>query len=268
MIIDFDWPGVLANALWAVIGGTIVFAWRQFGKWRRNRGHRAILAGLESPMMFVFPPRDVVGRTLPQTAIEDFLAINNIISAFLHVGKTPPEKVRDHSHLSESDKKQSTLILICSSRSNRATKDALDILSTNGRYPPDLIPRFEAVHENPSQLYIRWNNAVWPSPSYHQEDKLEDVAIILKAQSPWAGQQKILIVAGVRGIGTWGAAEMLKKWWKDLYDRKGRSRRLGMTKQGDFVAMVSVHYEASDIKRVKLLALEDLDRIDARAGKP
>ena len=257
------WVALLINAISAGIGALIGFAWRRFDKWRKSRGHRAILAGLEAPMIFVFPPRDVVGRTLPQTAVEDFLAINNVISAFLRVGRQPPEKIRGHDYLGEADKKQSSLILICSPKSNKTTGEALELLRTGGKYSPHLVPRFESVPGKPDQWQISWNHAVWPSPSYDQRGRLEDMAIVLKAQSPWAGQHKILIVAGIRGIGTWGAAEMLKKWWEPLHDKKGHSRRHGTTKQGDFVAMVRVTYEASDIKGVELLALGDLDRVDS-----
>jgi len=251
---------LLANALWALIGALGAFVWRRFASWRKDRGHRAILAGFDGPTIFVFPPRDVVGRTLPHTAVEDFLAINNIISAFLRVGRQPPEKIRDHDHLLDPDKKRCNLILICSPRSNRVTKDALERLLAGGKYPGDLIPRFEEVPDKPDRLRIYWNKADWNSPSYDQRGRREDVAIILKAQSPWASDRKLLIVAGVRGIGTWGAAEMLKKWWMEIYEKKGHSRRHGTTKQGDFVAMVSVEYEDSDIKRVSLRALRDLDR--------
>jgi hypothetical protein len=196
-------------------------------------------------------------------AIEDFLAINNIISAYLRVGRTPPDKIRDTDHLTPQDKRQNNLILICSSKSNKTTEEAIRLLRERTNLK-DLIPYFEGVPGAPAQIQIRCNQAIYPSASYEQENQtgghLDDIAVVIKAQNPWAAQYKVLIVAGIRGIGTWGAAEFLKKWWKDLYLRKDRSRKRGTSKQGDFVAIVSVCYEDHDIKHVNVLHVADLDR--------
>jgi hypothetical protein len=92
-----------------------------------------------------------------------------------------------------------------------------------------------------------------PGPEY------DDVAMIIKARNPWAGQRRILIVSGIRGFGTWGAAEFLKKHWQELHERKGRSRRLGTSKHGNFAALISVRYANYDIKNMSLLHVVDLD---------
>lgn len=41
--------------------------------------------------------------------------------------------------------------------------------------------------------------------------EFQDIAYITKITNPFEGTTKILILAGVRGIGTWGAAECIKK---------------------------------------------------------
>ena len=123
----------------------------------------------------------------------------------------------------------------------------------------DLIPSFEEEPQT-GRLRIRWNKGVYPSESFQQSGPdYDDVAVIVKARSPWAGQRKVLIVAGIRGFGTWGAAEFLKKWWQPLYDHKGHNKRSGSTKAGDFAALVSVRYRDYDIKNVRLLSVVDLD---------
>lgn len=256
----FDWLVVLPNALWALIGASGAYAWRRFQTWRMARGQGAIFAGLDDRTLFVFPPRQSGGALLPRVAVEDFLAINNIISAYLLIGRRPPHKIKDPDHLTAQDKKENSLILICSSKSNSATKEAIDSLRARNSRLHDLIPYFEDI-PGTNQDQIKWNKGVFPSDSFGQQGpRLDDMAIIVKAQNPWAGQHKVLIVAGIRGIGTWGAAEFLKKWWQPLYERKDASRQRRTTKQGDFAAVVSVHYEDYDIKAVTLVNVVDLDR--------
>ncbi len=257
----FEWSNVFANAIWAAIGAAGLYLKRRFENWRRSRGHGALFAGLEGPTLFVFPPRPGTGKLLPQTAIEDFLAVNNIISAYLRIGKHPPDKLRDHDHLEPFERRNNNLILICSNKSNSVTREALDLLRARNRRLADLVPYFEDVPGRPGESQIRWNRGVFPSESYKQTGpQLDDMAVIVKARNPWAQQHKILIVAGIRGIGTWGAAEMLKKGWKELYDSKDSSRSRRTKKQGDFAAIVSIHYEDHDIKSATLCQLIDLDQ--------
>src|SRR5438876_10553096 len=92
------------HALWAAIGASGLYASRRLHQWWRTRGHAALLDGLEGNTLFVFPPRhEVDSSVLPRMAIEDFLAINNIISAFMRVNRNRrrPEKVRDTDSLTE-----------------------------------------------------------------------------------------------------------------------------------------------------------------------
>ena len=186
--------------------------------------------------------------------------MNNIISAYLRVEKHPPDRLRDHDHLPDAERKNNNLILICSSKSNRVTKEAIDILRAKNRRLADLVPYFEDVPGKPGQIQIKWNKGVFPSESYDQSGpRLNDMAVIVKVRNPWAEQHTLLIVAGIRGVGTWGAAEMLKKWWKELYDSKDSSRNRRTRKQGDFAAIVSIHYEDHDIKGASLCQLVDLD---------
>ena len=256
----FEWSGVLTSGIWAAIGASGGYLWRRLRNWRKSKGQGALFYGLEGPTLFVFPARVGPDRLLPHTAIEDFLAVNNIISAYLRIGGHPPDKLRDHNHLEHSDRRNNNLILICSSKSNSVTKEAIDLLRARNSRLADLVPYFEEVPGRPGQIQIRWNKGIFPSESYEQTGpRLDDMAVIVKARNPWAEQHKILIVAGIRGIGTWGAAEMMKKWWKEIYDSKDKSRARRTEKRGDFAAIVSIHYEDHDIKPPTLCQLVDLD---------
>jgi hypothetical protein len=123
------------------------------------------------------------------------------------------------------------------------------------------------------RIQIQWLGGVYGSKSYDQQiegsSRRDDTAMIVKVQSPWSPQHRILIVAGIRGIGTWGAAECMKKWWEELYHQKGSSKKRGTTKSGDFAALVKVHYEGHDIKdRTPVIHLEDLEpEIPSSAGR-
>lgn len=270
----FDWRALLPHAVWAAIGALGAYLWNWFQSWRTARGQAAILAGLDRPTLFVFPPRKTeggvppleggdpqhaAGRLIPWLAIEDFLAINNIISVYIRIGRRPPDHFKTCNFLVESDEKHNNLILICSSKSNTATKEALDLLRAQYDRFKDRVPYFEKV-PGKEQIQIRFKKGVYPSESYDQKGSVQDdIAMIVKARNPWAGQHRVLIVAGIRGIGTWGAAEFLKKWWEPLYHAKEASRKRGTSKQGNFAAIVSVHYENYDIKNVTLVNFADLE---------
>ena len=271
---------IIPHAIWAAIGAAAMYGYRFLQHWRDTRGHRAIFDGLDEPevddsnskgipgpgsTIFVFPPRagedsaHAKPRMIPLMAIEDFLGINNIVSAFMKTGRRPPHRVRDSNHLKAEHKTICNLILMCSSRSNSVTHEALDLLRKNPNFG-DRIPIFEKV-DGTDEWLINWKGAVYRSPSFthHAGPIYEDVAMIVKVQSPWDAQRKILIIAGLRGIGTWGAAEYLKKWWPELYEKKSRSRSRGTSKEGDFAALVKVAYADNDIKSAHLIHLEDLD---------
>ena len=249
---------ITQNLVAALIGFMVRLAWDKLRDMRRRRGHWAILAGLENPLI-VFPPRERVPEAvLPRISTEDFLAVNNLISAFDLAGHPAPRRLRDPEHTTDQLKKEENLIIICSSKRNPVTEQALHLLREQTPDLADLIP--SCKEEASGRQHIRWNKGEYPSESYEQSGpEKDDVAMIIKARSPWAGQRRILIVSGIRRFGTWGAAEFLKKHWKEIYDRKGDSRRRGLSKQGNFVALISVRYANFDITQLKLLHLIDLD---------
>src|SRR5262245_53676351 len=125
----FDWMELVPHAIWAGIGGASVYTWNRLVERWRAFGHGALLSGMDGPTLFVFPPRSLQDNSLlPRMAIEDFLAINNIISACLLAGRSAPDKIRDMNSLSDYEKKHNNLILICSSKSNSVTKDVIEQL--------------------------------------------------------------------------------------------------------------------------------------------
>ncbi len=257
---SFDWIQIIYGLIAATIGYFSRLIWVYFLTHRSAIGQRALLSGIDNPLLFVFPPREEVdSAVLPRISVEDFLAINNIISALIQIGWKGEYKIRDTQHLSEDDKKKYNMIFICSSKTNEKTGEVLEKLRSINNRMNDLVPYFEKDDSN--RVQIKWNKGTYPSDSYDQEGpELNDIAIVVKARSPWAGQRKIMVVAGIRGFGTWGAAECLKKWWKVIYHAKGSSIKRHMSKKGDFVALLNIRYESYDIKAANLLHLVDLDK--------
>lgn len=235
-----------------------------FNEKKRTSGQSALLHGLDGPTKFVFPPReDTELAILPRISTEDFMAINNMISTFLLAKKNPPSKMVDSTNITKEDKRNNNLILICSSKTNPVTAEALKLLIENNSRIRDYIPMFN-FDKGTQQTVIEWNHGKYVSNSFDQiNGPLDDMAIILKANNPWASQFKILIIAGIRGIGTWGAAECFKKWWKQIYNKKGASRKEGTSKTGNFIALVNIKYHEYDIKDGKLVDLKDLDMVDS-----
>jgi hypothetical protein len=62
--------------------------------------------------------------------------------------------------------------------------------------------------------YVRSGRTPQELPS----KKYEDYALVAKVTSPWNDKNKVVWVAGIRGIGTWGAAECIKKEWRQIYE--------------------------------------------------
>jgi len=232
-------------------------------KWtlkKKNRPLHQILNFGHDELLFVFAHRDEGGSILPRTSTEDFLAMNNFISALLNIGWKGKISVRDTKRLTDSDRKKN-IVSICSSKSNKFTKEVESKLLKKG------VDFYYSKKDSKSEhWYITDGNAIFPSRTYDQiddflskgrdrrdvpEQKLDDVALITKITNPWNATNKIVIIAGVRGVGTWGAAECIKKEWKQIHSL------LKHFKKGcDFSAILSINYNNCDILNIKVLEVK------------
>lgn len=79
----------------------------------------------------------------------------------------------------------------------------------------------------------------------------EDYAIVTKVTNPWNEKNKVVWVAGIRGIGTWGAAECIKKEWRQIYDQLPPQK-----KDCDFSAFLKIEYDNCDITSVEVRRVE------------
>ena len=122
-----DWKDVvlLAAGFLFSIGAGLVGAHLQRAIDRRveRRPLNQLLNFGPESLLVVFPPRDESPEAiLPRTSTEDFLAMNNFISALLNMGWSRKVGVRDTTRLTEADKRRN-LVVICSPKSNSFAGD-------------------------------------------------------------------------------------------------------------------------------------------------
>ncbi len=190
---------------------------------------------------------------MPRIATEDFIAMNNVIGALVQTGWDGQIRVRDTTHLTEADR-QKNLVTLGGEKVNDFTKSLLKILAKREidgfqfRENPEFPGRWQLIHGDFGRYVSR---------SYESKDlveeinrgttevELKDVAIVAKVTNPWHSANKIIIIAGIRGIGTWGAAEFLRKKANEIYQKKRSTH--GYKKTGDFAAIFTIRYKNFDI---------------------
>lgn len=81
---------------------------------------------------------------------------------------------------------------------------------------------FAATHDEESRRVLRLDGAEFASPSYAQEaeilrlgqpisaGKLIDYALVASLTNPWNPKARVVLAAGIRAFGTWGAAEFIR----------------------------------------------------------
>ena len=218
-------------------------------------------------IMFIYAVREEKiiheNGVLPRTSTEDFLAINKIQTILLKSSFKGEIIFRESRHFGEEDR-QRDLIFICGPFSNPGTKE---VLSEIYKIHP-IVPLFEkdpVTHRK----YLIFGEEKLESNSYEiieeckiRKIKFEDVDIkdygmIIKTRNPWAHDKMMLVLAGIRGIGTWGAAECLSSNWRELYSRKRNDGK--HSKKGDFAAIIEVTIKKGDIISLYIRNMIDLD---------
>lgn len=261
-----EWKDLILLALGFVlsIGAGLIGALiqRRLDRRRERRPLNQLLNFGPDDLLFVFPHRDASPEAiLPRTSTEDFLAMNNVISALLNIGWTRKIGVRDMGRVSESDKRRN-LVIICSPKSNSIAntfQSELRAMHANA---------FAFESEEDRVVISDGYGAHYQSRSYAQIEeylgkgvsrpdlpgkKYEDYAVVTKVTNPWNEKNKVLWVAGIRGIGTWGAAECIKKEWSQIYDLLPLQR-----KECDFSAFLKIEYDNCDITKVEVGRVEPL----------
>lgn len=263
-----EWKDIILLGLGFVlsIGAGIIGAYvqRRFDRRAERRPLNQLLNFGPDSLLFIFPHRDTSPEAiLPRTSTEDFLAMNNFISALLNIGWSRKIGVRDTTRVSEADKRRN-LVIICSPKSNT-------IASTFQRELRTSHANAFAFESKEDRVCITdGDGAPYESKSYDQVKQYlssgiakpdlpgkayEDYAVITKVTSPWNEKMKVVWVAGIRGIGTWGAAECIKKEWRQIYEQLPPDG-----KTCDFSALLKIEYDNCDITSVEVRRVELLGR--------
>jgi hypothetical protein len=222
---------------------------RGWAQWRRNyrvRNPIRRFLGFDDRLhvIIVYPPRDTAGdnRILPQVAAEDFAAVNNVIRllddagwprARVHVcdWKRYQRCLEEETMIDDLPYSAHNRICICSPKpeSNPVTGTTLEELGAPASF--ELVDESEWADPLQPEYRIRFFEVARKSLSYGQQvterrsatkkvhPHISDAALVLKAPLPAqaAGLRAgVLIIAGIRGIGTWGAADFLRKRWGEL----------------------------------------------------
>jgi hypothetical protein len=263
--------GFLLSIVGALIGAMIQ---RKYDKKHERRPLAQLLNFGHDELVFVFPHRDYEQKSiLPRTSTEDFMAINNFISALINLEWKGKVSLRHSTNVDDAAKKHN-LVVICSTKSNTFTTECQQILKSSGKF------FCYSFQDDPSRPNTVLTCSPWDehcqSPSYKQEQgispqrlaeqHLDDYAIITKVHNPWNADNILIIVAGIRGIGTWGAAEFLKKKWMMIYDLLPEGK-----KDSEFSALIQVSYERYDIKDwrvVRVVTQEDFQDASTRKFPP
>jgi len=206
-------------------------------------------------VVFVFPGRlgGPGNKGLIQNArisFEDMLAANYLQRCLSLAGWSPEmvEMREDRAFLANSQDAEDNLVILCSPKSNSVTEQLLR--KVDERH--GLKWSFEKKPND--EMEIHTNGGHWESATYAQaasitaaggrvaDGALDDVAMIVKAANPHNAAASIFIVAGVRGIGTWGAAYYLRQNAQSLSAR---------TKGRPFAVLLKVHYNAWRIESIE-----------------
>ena len=255
-----EWKDVILLALGFVlsIGAGIIGAYvqRRLDCRAERRPLNQLLDFGPDSLLFIFPHRDTSPEAiLPRTSTEDFLAMNNVISALLKIGWSRKIGVRDTTRVSEADKRRN-LVIICSPKSNtlacafqqelrRSHANAFAFESDSDRV---WITDGDGAeyHSKSYEQVINYVNSGIAKPDLPGKT-YEDYAVLTKVSSPWNEKMKVLWVAGIRGIGTWGAAECIKKEWRQVYEQLPPDGR-----NCDFSALLKIEYDNCDITSVEV----------------
>lgn len=182
-------------------------------------------------------------RFLPNVALEDVVAQKNVLEVLSELEFEVP-KIFHPENLSELDQKMN-LISIGGPIRNEFTRRILS--NALG----DLV-QFVPSAQVPDQVEIRLGKGqVYQSASYTDpvrngvKSRNRDTALLLRMPNPFNAANAVVVIAGIRGLGTWGASDCLRKSAKAL--ARELDKKVARPKAG-FLAIIEVEYENFDIR--------------------
>lgn len=214
---------------------------RRFTDWINTGPIRKVLQLGPSDVVVVIPLHKIEnGRRLPYVAVEDVYALRNVLALLAKMGRTIPS-IRDPEHLDGVVTKN--LITIGGPNRNSFTKYILSA-QEKIKFVDDQVTGHTEIHRGTG---TRHTSASYSKPEGEQSS---DMAVLLRCQNPKNESNVVIVIAGIRGIGTWGASDYLRKEAEALAGELDERQ-----KHTGFLAEIAVDYEKLDI-RGKLVHIE------------
>jgi hypothetical protein len=260
--------GLLAAIVGAILGAVFWDRWLQ--PTIENKPLRQVL-NFDSRvgMLFLFPTqKPLPGRFLRTVNLEDMRAVDYVNGGLLLAGVAQEQIRLKGAERWVPDDRENNLVVIGSPKRNQISHRVLAALREHHNVDWDFIQS----PGDPSRWELLFNGTSYISPSHGQakearergilepEIALDDYALVSKlSRLPrFSPNTKILIIAGIRGIGTWGAAKYVRERAGEIQKYVGTS---------DFGAVLKITYDDWRIVEMEIERIVDLDRPRVDLGR-
>lgn len=152
--------------------------------------------------------------------------------------------------MAEPDKKRN-IITIGGSQTNAFTEEILQLPLADGQLA--FVP---SDTQSPQLVLKRGDSITYTSPSYlnigtdNAGAKSSDIGFILRRPNPKNPSCSVVVLAGIRGVGTWGASDHLRKNAKKLFARVKKDDSNAI--DHGFLAILDAEYEKFDITHTRV----------------
>lgn len=273
---------IYGHAAWALLGAVAAYALLVARRsytivyWRERMALRKLLLFSRGDRIVVVLPRreqPSVQKTVGAVAYEDMVACILVERCFMLAGwrEEQIEIVSNDVAVANVAYKRENLVLLCSPRRNPLTAEALATLKRQNR----LDCWFDTDPDHPEELCLHLAGANITSPSYREaepllregksgyEGPLNDCALLARFENPWEPGKSVLILAGLRAIGTWGAARALRQRARELVELTG-AQDFAVTVKCKYERWKVKEYDFGEVSRILPKALETAQQpIDA-----
>lgn len=233
--VQFQWISIVASVLGCGTAITIlIHLYEGLQWWSHKRAFRQLYRELRkskfSPPLIVLPELDGVGERQQsdiyfgkQLRFGDAAAFGKLIESL--TTNAIKAEFRFHGDVKEKDLKSRNLILICGPGGNKITNNFFD---ENEKLGNNRI-RFFFSRELGRWEIKTWDEHIGVTPAHPSDIKphQRDYGILAKFPSPWSNSHVVFLVAGISGLGTFGAAyqasELIEDITKELA-KKGRPK--------------------------------------------
>jgi hypothetical protein len=230
---------ILIIAIGSLISAiTIAFCWHKF----QHSFIKKTLGILDGEVLISFPTQPIEdGSSAPAgvpTTVEDSFALKEAAQTFSQLGI--PYDVKLHKDITPSEKESKHIFIIGGPRANDIASEFLKINQNETNPKEDKLKNLRFVfkkhkddnwkkdekgelpytiveRENTDTQVCFFNKEEIPEPNILSKEGKKDYAIFARIKNPWYKQKNkekqkyIFLIAGIYGLGTWGATHFFLK---------------------------------------------------------